>query len=224
VCWSHICIGAASCRATSAPATGPPPRHVCTGTGRSPAIPAPGLRRDCHICTGTVYVTITCHVCAWTILAAGHICAGTALIPAMSAPGLRSIPATSAPGLFSLLYVDFTHPLPHLRRDCAQSLPHLHQDYSRCYMWTILTPCHICAGTALSPATSAPGLFSLLHVDYTHPLPHLRRDRAQPSHICPRTGLSPLPHLHRDCAHPLPHLRRDWARPLPPLHWNESHL
>jgi hypothetical protein len=73
------------------------------------------------------------------------ICVGTGLTPTTSA--LKGAhPAISAPGLFS--------PLPYLRRDC---LPHLHQDYPRCYIGTILTPCHICAGTALSPATSAPG-------------------------------------------------------------------
>jgi hypothetical protein len=64
-------------------------------------------------------------------------------------------------------------------------------------------PCHICTGTAPTPATSAPGLRS--------PLPHLQQDRARPSHIC--TGAAPtaptsapglgrtLPHLHQDCAH-----------------------
>jgi hypothetical protein len=54
--------------------------------------------------------------------------------------------------------------------------------------------CHICAGTGLTPATSAPGPGS--------PLPHLRRDWAHP-----------CPHLRRDWAHPCPHLRRDWAAP-----------
>ena len=52
-------------------------------------------------------------------------------------------------------------------------------------------PSHICAGTGLTPATSAPGLGS--------PLPHLRRDRAshlhedcaRPAHICTGTGLGP---------------------------------
>ena len=43
------------------------------------------------------------------------------------------------------------------------------------------TPCHICAGTRLSPATSAPGPGP--------PLPHRRRDH--PSHICTGTGLAP---------------------------------
>jgi hypothetical protein len=41
--------------------------------------------------------------------------------------------------------------------------------------------CHICAGTGLSPATSAPGLGSLLR--------HLHRDWAHPCHICAGTGL-----------------------------------
>ena len=49
-------------------------------------------------------------------------------------------PATSAPGLRS--------PLPHLHRDCAR-------------------PCHVCTGTALAPATSAPGLGWLVTVRVT---------------------------------------------------------
>jgi hypothetical protein len=44
-------------------------------------------------------------------------------------------------------------------RDWAP-LPHLHRDWAH--------PCHICIGTGLTPATSAPGLGS--------PLPHLHRD------------------------------------------------
>jgi hypothetical protein len=58
----------------------------------------------------------------------------------------------------------------------------------------------ICAGTALSACTSAPGL--------RLPLPHLRRDCAFRCHICTGTALTaatsapglrlPLPHLHRD--------------------------
>jgi hypothetical protein len=42
--------------------------------------------------------------------------------------------------------------------------------------------CHICAGTGLAAATSAPGPGS--------PLPHLRRDRARRCHICAGTGLA----------------------------------
>jgi hypothetical protein len=60
----------------------------------------------------------------------------------------------------------------------------------------------ICAGTGLTPPTSAPGLgapLPRLHRDWAHPRPHLRRDWAHP-----------LPHLHRDWAHPL---HRDWAHP-----------
>ena len=41
-------------------------------------------------------------------------------------------------------------------------------------------PCHICTGTGLSPATSAPGLGS--------PPPHLHQDWARPCHLCTRTG------------------------------------
>jgi hypothetical protein len=48
-------------------------------------------------------------------------------------------------------------------------------------------PFHICTGTGLTPSTSAPGLGP--------PLPHLRRDRAHPCHIRPRTGLEPAASL-----------------------------
>ena len=40
---------------------------------------------------------------------------------------------------------------------------------------------HICTGTGLAPATSAPGMGS--------PLPHLHRDWARPFHICAGTRL-----------------------------------
>jgi hypothetical protein len=57
-------------------------------------------------------------------------------------------------------------------------------------------PGHICTGTGLIPATSAPGLGS--------PLPHLRRDWAHPlPHLCTGTGLTPA------------HLCRDWGLTLP---------
>ncbi len=48
--------------------------------------------------------------------------------------------------------------------------------------WFRGNPCHICIGTRLTSATSAPGLGS--------PLPHLRRDWAHPCHICAGTGLT----------------------------------
>ena len=46
--------------------------------------------------------------------------------------------------------------------------------------------CHICTGTGLTPATSAPGLGS--------PLPHLRRDWAHPCHII--RPFRSLPRVH----------------------------
>jgi hypothetical protein len=101
------------------------------------------------------------------------------------------------------------------------------------YGWA--RPCHICAGTGLTAATSALGLGS--------PLPHLHWDWAHICHICTGTGLtaahictetgltsatsapglgSPLPHLHWDWAQSWhictgigltpPHLHRDWAQ------------
>ena len=63
---------------------------------------------------------------------------------------------------------------------------------------------HICAGTGLTPPTSAPGLGS--------PLPHLRQDWAHPSHICAGTGLT-APTSAPGLGSPLPHLRQDWAHP-----------
>jgi len=44
--------------------------------------------------------------------------------------------------------------------------------------------CHICAGTGLTLATSAPGLGASrprLHRDWAYPMPHLHRDRAHPA-------------------------------------------
>ena len=76
-------------------------------------------------------------------------------------------------------------------------------------------PCHVCTGTGLTPASSAPGLGS--------PLPPLRRGWAHRCHICTGTGLTPA---HMFCAGagltaatsapgrspPLQHLHGDWAR------------
>ena len=62
-----------------------------------------------------------------------------------------------------------------LRGQVLTHRPHLHRDRA--------CPCHICAGTGLTPATSAPGPGSVL--------PHRRRDRAHPAHICAGTGLTP---------------------------------
>ncbi len=66
--------------------------------------------------------------------------------------------------------------------------------------------CRLCAGSGLTPPTSAPGLGSHLpasapglgpprqhpHRDWAHPCPHLRLDRAHPAHIQRRAaGLTP---------------------------------
>jgi hypothetical protein len=83
-----------------------------------------------------------------------------------------------------------------------------------------------CTGTGLAPATSAPGLGSLLpdlHLDWARPchiwtrtgltpatsapgldspLLHLDQDWARPCQICTGTGARPCPHLHRHWAHP----------------------
>ena len=64
----------------------------------------------------------------------------------------------------------------------------------------------ICTRTALTPATSAPGLDS--------PLPHLHRDCSHPCHICTGTGLTPAtsalgvgsPQVHGNVLDALPRL------------------
>ena len=65
--------------------------------------------------------------------------------------------------------------------------------------------CHICAGTGLTPATSASGLGS--------PLPRLHRDWAHPAHIGTGTGLSPGTSAPGPGS-PLANLQRDWAQPV----------
>ncbi len=66
-------------------------------------------------------------------------------------------------------------PIPHtLRRPCS--------------------PCYICAGTGLTPSTSAPGLGSPpshLRRDWPHACHICSRDRARACHIC--TGIRPAP-------------------------------
>ncbi len=51
--------------------------------------------------------------------------------------------------------------------------------------------CHVCAGTGLTAATSAPGLASLL--------PHLRRDWPHCCHICAGTGLTAATSARKFC-------------------------
>jgi hypothetical protein len=60
---------------------------------------------------------------------------------------------------------------PPLGGDSAHPLPRLHRGWAR--------RCRMCAGTELTPATSAPRLGS--------PLPRLHRDWAHPSHVCAAT-------------------------------------
>ena len=62
------------------------------------------------------------------------------------------------------------------KRDAAAPLPRLHRDCQCAH------PGHVCAGTGLTPATSAPGLGS--------PPPHRHRDWASPRHVCTGTGLT----------------------------------
>jgi hypothetical protein len=118
------------------PSTGPAPASSAPGLGS----PLPHSHWDrappAHICTGTGLASATS---APGRARPRHICTRTGLAPAASATGPG---ATSAPGLGS--------PPPHLHRDWARPLPHLHQDRA--------PPAHICTGTGLTPATSAPAL------------------------------------------------------------------
>jgi hypothetical protein len=105
-------------------------------------------------------------------------------------------------------------------------------------------PAHICDGTGLAPATSAPGRGSLfLQVNAAgYPFPplttadirsvypcrasvaapsarwhRLQRGWAHPCHSCTGTGLTP-PTSAPGPGLPRPHLHRDWGSPLPHLH------
>jgi hypothetical protein len=81
-----------------------------------------------------------------------------------------------------------------------------------------LTPARICTGTVLTPATSALGLGS--------PLPHLHRDWAHPCHICPGTGLAAATSAP-GLGPPLPHPRWEWGpyrrRPRSPRRAHRCH-
>ena len=87
-----------------------------------------------------------------------------AMADTVSTPSLGNglTPTTSAPRLdppSPCLHRDWAHPYPHLHRSGLGSPPpHLHR--------TEPAPAHICTGTGLAPATSAPRL--------SPPLPHRR--------------------------------------------------
>jgi hypothetical protein len=67
----------------------------------------------------------------------------------------------------------------HICTGTASTVPHLHREWAH--------PTHICAGTGLHCATSAPGLGP--------PLPHLHRNWAFRAHICKGTGPAPAGQL-----------------------------
>ncbi len=205
-CDDNICTG-----------NGPNPCHIVIGTGRFPAILAPGLRRDCPVCTKTILTP--CHVCTKTGLTRPprlhrdyfrpcHVCTKTGLASPTSAPGLFPPLATSVSSSLPPTACDAT-PAPFLlilQTQCGfiggPSAPGLDSP-----------PCHICAGTGLTPLPH-------LRQDYSHPRPQLCRDWAYPCHSAP--GLRSIPAtsapglfslLYWDYTHPLPHLRRDYSQP-----------
>ena len=125
------------------------PCHICTETGLTPLtgpVHTSGqigfmdliivlLLRRVEMEALTVkdyHGNLSAPMCAWIGLAAAKSAPGSGLAAATSASGLGSLLPTSAPVLGSPL--------------------HRHRDWAH--------PCHICAGTGLTPATSAPGLDS----------------------------------------------------------------
>jgi hypothetical protein len=112
--------------------------HMPTSTWPNPAASALG-----YVCT--------------TIPTTAASAPGIGLTAATSAPGLGLGPATSASGLGSALphlHRDWAHPCSTSSPGLGPPLPHLRRDWAR--------SCHICTGTGLGPATSAPGLGSAL--------------------------------------------------------------
>jgi hypothetical protein len=144
------------------------PAHSCIAAGT--------LLSTAHIYIGTH----PCHICAGTRLSTTHICAWTISFPQQHCPRIGLIPTTLLPGRIA-------RPCPHLRRDSALNrahlqqdsalhCPHVHRDSARPCPRVLRDSahrCHICAGTALIAATSAPALGA--------PLPHLYQDSA---HLC----------------------------------------
>ncbi len=137
-----------------------------------PPTPKHSLSQERCSCHSSPFF-VTTHP-SWGPSPACHVCTGTGLTPATSATGLGSPCTTSAPGLglpLPHLHRGLGSPLPHLHRGLGSPLPHLHRDWAH--------PCHICTGTGLTPATSAPESGS--------PLPHRQRDWAHPCQLCPGT-------------------------------------
>jgi hypothetical protein len=123
-----------------------------------------------HLRRGAAGRTARARVCLCVWEGGGTACSTarqlrrSRLPPRVSSATIGCVVCTAIRHSIALVALLKGSPLPHLRRDWAH-------------------PRHICAGTGLSPATSAPGLGS--------PPPHLRRDWALPCHICAGTGLTP---------------------------------
>ena len=127
--------------------------------------------RPCHVGTGTGPTPV--HVGTGTGPTSVHV--GTRTGP------LRRVGATGrSGGLCSKTQSSSTS--TRRRPSAHPPLPHLHRDWAR--------PCHICSGTGLAPAPSAPALGS--------PLPDLHQVFARRCQICARRPGSPVPHLRQD--------------------------
>jgi hypothetical protein len=100
--------------------------------------------------------------------------------------------APRSPGAIATFALGLAKRLLHMPGDSGEPPLYTHRDWAH-------PPAHICTGTGLTPATSAPGLGS-------------------PCHICAETGLTPL-HLHRDSGKPPLYIHRDEPHLLAHLHW-----
>jgi hypothetical protein len=192
---AHICAGTGLTPPTSAPGLGPPrshlrrdwaaahPAHICAGTGLTPPNAAERRRSVARVSESA---------CCFAAPVALHVACVSICFEAAAAWYSHS--ARCARLRSVCLFVDCVFCAACRVRAAAcdttlrsiAPLPHLHRNWAH--------PCHICTGTALAPATSAPGLRS--------PLPHLQRDWAHHCHICTGTGLTPAtsaPGLSRMC-------------------------
>jgi hypothetical protein len=167
----QICAGAWPTPATSAPGLGPPLPHLRLDFEQLMLM----RLRLTAIGDGTGPLCGT----GW------HSQRACSALQAAERPSRRRSPDfISRYILLKRVYIDSSAGAEGLRRT-GLSTPPREADRPRRLHWNgiVRRPCHIHAGTGLTPAKPAPGLGSLR--------PHLRRDSARSAHICAGTGLTP---------------------------------